>query len=111
MVGVRARHPDALDAPGWLQKGWLVLALAPLIAGVATGRLYRPGKPGRRYPLTMPGVFVTKLAWCVGAARPAALGGNPGGEATATGIGPVTRGTETRGRTGMHGEQADWGRS
>lgn len=70
MVGVRRRHRGKLSAPWWLERPALVLLLAPAIALLATARLYGAGKPGRRFPRTLPAVYLTKLAWCWGAARP-----------------------------------------
>ena len=70
MPGVRRRHAGVLDAPAWLRYPELVLLLTPAIASIATARLYGPGKPGRRHWRTLPAVFVTKLAWALGACRP-----------------------------------------
>ncbi len=69
MVEVRRRHRGVLRSPWWLAHPPLVLLLAPAIATVATARLYGPGRPGRRHRSTLPAVFLTKLAWCWGAAR------------------------------------------
>jgi hypothetical protein len=81
MVGVRRRHPEVFGAPNWLYGRAAVLALSPLIAAVAALRLYVPGQPGARHPLTLPAVYLTKLAWCVGASRPAVLdAGQRGGQ-------------------------------
>ncbi len=71
MVGVRRRHPEAFGAATWRYRPFVLVALAPAIAAVATARLFGPGAPGRRYPLALPAVYLTKLAWCLGAARPA----------------------------------------
>ncbi|MCB0216410.1 MAG: glycosyltransferase [Chloroflexi bacterium] len=70
MPGVRRRHPDTLSAPGWLRVPALVLLLTPAIAAVATLRLFGPGKPGRRHWRSLPAVYLTKVAWCIGACRP-----------------------------------------
>lgn len=71
MVGVRRRHPDSFGSATWLYRPLALYLLAPAIAAAATARLYGPGRPGRRHPLTLPAVYATKLAWCFGAARPA----------------------------------------
>jgi GT2 family glycosyltransferase len=73
LVGVRRRHPDAFGAPTWLYGRGALLGLSVFMAARATARLYVPGRPGARYPRTAPAVFLTKLAWCLGAARPAPL--------------------------------------
>lgn len=71
MVGVRRRHPAAFGGAEWRYRPLVLVALAPAIAALATARLFGPGRPGRRYLRTWPAVYVTKLAWCFGAARPA----------------------------------------
>lgn len=71
MVIVRAMHRDVFGGPRWVYRPWLLVALAPAIAAVATVRLYRPPRPGWRHPTTLPAVYATKVAWCLGAARPA----------------------------------------
>ncbi len=73
MVGVRRRHRGVLSAPAWLAHPALVRLLSPGIALVATARLFGPGGPGRRHWRTLPAVYLTKLAWCSGAARPVKL--------------------------------------
>jgi glycosyltransferase involved in cell wall biosynthesis len=70
MPGVRRRHAGVLDAPAWLRYPLLVFLLSPAIALVATARLYAPGKPGRRHWRTLPAVYLSKIAWCMGACRP-----------------------------------------
>ena len=73
MVGVRQRHPSAFGVPTWIYRRPILLLLTPAIALRATLRLYGAGRPGRRYPATLPAVFLTKLAWCCGALRPATM--------------------------------------
>ncbi len=73
MVRVRARHPEAFGAPAALYSPPALVGLAPFIAALATLRVYAPGAPGRRYPLALPAVYLTKMAWCLGAASPAPL--------------------------------------
>ncbi|RIL09690.1 hypothetical protein DCC79_10325 [bacterium] len=71
MTGVRQRHPEVFGGRAWVYHPWLLRLLSPAIAAVATARLYAPGRPGARHPLTLPAVYATKIAWCWGAARPA----------------------------------------
>jgi GT2 family glycosyltransferase len=71
LVGVRRRHPAVFGSPTWLYGPLPLRLLSPAIAAAAALRLYAPGRPGRRYPNTLPAVYMTKLAWCWGAARPA----------------------------------------
>lgn len=71
MRTLRLEHKDMLRAPGILRYPRLVLALSPLIALVATGRilLKRPYIL-YRFWRTIPGLYLTKIAWCWGASRP-----------------------------------------
>jgi len=71
LVGVRRRHPEVFGDRAWLYRPWPLRLLSPAIALAATARLYAPGRPGARYPRTLPAVYATKVAWCWGAARPA----------------------------------------
>lgn len=73
MVGVRRRHRAVLSAPAWLASPLTVRLLSPVIALVATARLFGRGRPGRRHWRALPAVYLTKLAWCWGAARPVKL--------------------------------------
>jgi GT2 family glycosyltransferase len=76
MVRVRARHPDAFGAPPALYRPALIAILSPVLAALATLRIVRAG-PGRRYLRALPAVYLAKLAWCLGAARPASPIGHP----------------------------------
>jgi GT2 family glycosyltransferase len=71
MVRVRQRYPAEFGGPRWLLRPAALRLLAPVIAAVATWRVYGVSGPGRRYPLALPAVYATKLAWCWGASEPA----------------------------------------
>ena len=73
MVGVRRRHQDVYTVPTWIYRPLALLLFAPLIAVKATLPLYGPGMPGRRYWHTLPAVYATMIAWCVGGLRPASV--------------------------------------
>lgn len=73
MVPVRRMHPEAFPAPGWLYRPWSLRLLAPAIAAAAAGRIYRRGGPGWRWPAALPAVYLSKIAWCLGGARPVDL--------------------------------------
>ncbi len=73
MAGVRARHSGVLEAPQMLKHPLLLRALSPAVAAWATLGIFMPGRAGWRHPRTIPAIFMTKLAWCAGAARPVAL--------------------------------------
>jgi GT2 family glycosyltransferase len=68
MLRVRRRYPEAFGTPAWLYHRWAVVGLAPLIALWSTARVFRPGSIGARYLRTLPAVYITRLAWCLGAA-------------------------------------------
>lgn len=68
---VRRRYPDVAyrsQAGALLARPWLLRLLSPLIALAATARIL--SAPGMwRYLHTAPVVWLTKVAWCWGAAR------------------------------------------
>lgn len=67
---VRARY--AIDKlPNWFNSPILAHALAPLLAAGLTARIYARLPTLLRYLPTAPGVWFTKLAWCLGAASAA----------------------------------------
>ena len=70
MRPVRLRHGDLLLAPSLLRYPRLVLMLSPLVAAWVTARIIwkRPAVV-RRFWYTLPGLYVTKIAWCWGASR------------------------------------------
>jgi len=70
MRQLRLKHDDLLRAPGILRYPRLVLALSPLIALAATGRiLWKRPYILRRFWRTIPALYWTKIAWCWGASR------------------------------------------
>ena len=75
MRRLRLRHSGWLQAPGILHHRRLVLLLSPLIAAWASLRiLIRKPVILFRFPLTIPGIYLTKIAWCWGASRAEAPG-------------------------------------
>jgi GT2 family glycosyltransferase len=71
MRKLRLEHDDLLRAPGILRYPRLVLALSPLIALAATGRiLWKRPYIVHRFWHTIPALYLTKIAWCWGASRP-----------------------------------------
>ncbi len=65
-VKVDPRYADALRTPLFMRHSLFVLLLAPLLAAVATGRVLANT---RHYWHTLPALYLTKLSWCIGAAR------------------------------------------
>jgi glycosyltransferase involved in cell wall biosynthesis len=70
MRQVRLENPDQMRAPAWLRYRWAVLLLSPLIAAGVVLRIVasRPSTLLRRW-YTLPGLYLTKIAWCWGASR------------------------------------------
>lgn len=70
MRQLRLRYSGWLKAPKILRYRFLVLLLSPFIAGWATIRiLLRRKSISRRFPHTIPALFLTKIAWCWGASQ------------------------------------------
>ena len=70
MRQVRLQNPGRMRAPAWLRYRRAVLLLSPLIAAGVVMRMVirRPATILRRW-YTLPGLYVTKIAWCWGASR------------------------------------------
>ena len=69
MVQVRLRYPDVLQAPFLFRhEGW-VLTLSPLISFYVTAKIFSRHLSVLRYFYTVPIVYLTKMGWCLGAAR------------------------------------------
>jgi GT2 family glycosyltransferase len=66
---LRWRYRRLLRTPRLLRSATLLLLASPFIALAATGRVYVSSAGMARYLHTAPVVFLTKLAWCVGAAH------------------------------------------
>lgn len=73
MRRLRLEHSGWLQAPRLLRYRRLVLILSPFIAAWATMRIiFRRPVILRRFPFTIPAIFLTKIAWCWGASRSSA---------------------------------------
>jgi GT2 family glycosyltransferase len=73
MCEVRLRHSDILRTPSLLRSPAAILALSPIAALRITGGIFARHPSLLRYVHTLPVVFLTKMAWCLGAARRARL--------------------------------------
>ena len=70
MRQVRLHHSEQMEGPGLLQYRPLVLGLSPVIAAWATGRiLWSQPSTFKQYWQTIPAIYLTKIAWCWGAAH------------------------------------------
>lgn len=66
---VRLRYAQLLHTPGLANRRWLYLWLAPVIAAWATRYTFENRQTLRQYWTTLPLVYLTKIAWCMGAFR------------------------------------------
>jgi len=67
---VRLQHKQILETPHFLRYRALTLLLSPLIATAVTARIFsRRWSTMRHFLITMPAIYLTKIAWCWGAAR------------------------------------------
>lgn len=69
MVRVRLRYADVFGTPALMRSRLALVALSPLIALAVTVRIFWRDRSLLRYLHTLPVVYVTKVAWCLGAAR------------------------------------------
>ncbi len=70
MRRLRLHHADLLQAPGALRYPSLLLLLSPFVAAWATARImWRQPELIVRFCHIWPGIFLTKIAWCWGAAQ------------------------------------------
>lgn len=76
MSRVRLRHADVLRAPFLLRSRLGMLSLSPIISLYVTGAVFVRNRSLVRYLHTLPAVFLTKMAWCLGASRQVRLMSN-----------------------------------
>jgi GT2 family glycosyltransferase len=68
-VKVKPAFTDFLGVSPFLRRWWALLLSAPLAAAVATCRIYLDDRAARRYWYALPGIYLGKLAWTLGAVR------------------------------------------
>ena len=68
-VKINPAFADFLDIPTILRKWWSILLLAPAMAFIVTGKIYLGDRMLWHYWHVVPGILVSKIAWCLGAAR------------------------------------------
>jgi glycosyltransferase involved in cell wall biosynthesis len=73
MAHVRLRYPEVLRAPSLLRHQAWLLILSPAISLFATAQIYLVHLSLPRYIHTLPIVYLSKVAWCLGAVRRAGL--------------------------------------
>ena len=65
---VRLKHRELLHTPALLRYPVLLRLISPIVAAMATFRaIWGQGVLLRRYPETLPAIYLTKLAWAWGA--------------------------------------------
>ncbi|HIP72902.1 MAG TPA: glycosyltransferase [Anaerolineae bacterium] len=67
-IKIRPDYINFLKTPIYLRKWWLVLLLAPLMAFQTSSQIVTKNISLRYYSYTWPGIFLSKMAWCWGAA-------------------------------------------
>lgn len=71
MRQIRLHHAGFLQAPFLLRFPLLLLLFSPIIAAWATTRiLYKRPYLFTKFGRSIPGIYLTKIAWCWGASRP-----------------------------------------
>ncbi len=68
-IGIRLRHADIYHTPFFARSAVLLLALSPLISAYIALKIFAVDRAMLRYWYTLPVVFLSKLAWCLGAAK------------------------------------------
>jgi hypothetical protein len=68
-IKVDPRYENNGAFPRVLRKPWILILFSPLLAAGATLRIYRSAAMIRGYILLAPLVFISKIAWCFGAAH------------------------------------------
>jgi len=67
-IEVRRRHKTWLEMPFWMESPWAWVVLSPAIAAVRSLQIYTSVPRLWHYWRCAPWVFLSKLAWCWGAA-------------------------------------------
>jgi glycosyltransferase involved in cell wall biosynthesis len=65
---VDSRYADQVGLPKWIRGKWQLRLLSPVLAIGITLRIFLKTPQSSQYCYTMPAVFVSKVAWCLGAA-------------------------------------------
>jgi GT2 family glycosyltransferase len=67
-VRIRRRHPHVLSSSRLFDHPRLLMLLSPLIALLNSARLFARDRALWRYAAAFPAIYLTKVAWCIGAA-------------------------------------------
>jgi GT2 family glycosyltransferase len=68
-VKVQEKYAEFLGILPLFRRWWILLILAPLLSFGSALRVYTTNRLSRRYVYTLPGIWLSKLAWVLGAVR------------------------------------------
>ena len=68
-VKVNPVFMDFVGTPVLIRRWWSVLLLAPVLAAAVTSRILMRNTRLWKFWYTWPGIWMSKMAWCLGAAR------------------------------------------
>lgn len=68
MIRVRFDHPDLFKMPEILRSALVWTVFSPVIAAGTTGKIIIRSREVRKNFLTLPFIYLLKVAWCLGAA-------------------------------------------
>lgn len=66
---IRQNYRDVIAAPPFYSRPFLMVMMSPVIGMYVTARIFMRNPRLLRYLHTLPVVFLTKVAWCLGASR------------------------------------------
>ncbi len=66
---IRQDYRDIIATPPFLGRRRMMVMLSPLVGAFVTARIFARAPRLTRYIHTLPVVFLTKVAWCLGASR------------------------------------------
>jgi len=66
---IRQDYRDIIATPPFLGRRRMMVMLSPLVGAFVTARIFARAPRLLRYIHTLPVVFLTKIAWCLGASR------------------------------------------
>jgi len=68
-IKIKSEYSEFLQTPVFLRKWWAVLLLSPLLATSVTVKVFMFDRALWRYWYALPGILLSKIVWCLGAAR------------------------------------------
>jgi len=69
MIRVRYDHPEQFRMPKILRSPLIWKVFSPVIAAGTTAKIFFHTKEVRRHFLTLPFIYLLKIAWCLGASK------------------------------------------